>query len=292
MRVLAVALALAVSSACEIDRPIELHPDAIALYVVLVAGESEARMLAVHPHRENGEPAPDITATLEGPGWSAPFADTLEWEACGFRWYGRPPRWCLGAVLPDTIRAGGVYGLRGTAPLGSFAGEMKMPAPPLLLEPADSLHVVAPAEPGEDNDIRIPIRYRIDTDVGTLMADMLDFFEIQEDGSEVRLPDSRGPYPVDGAAGTDWMVIRCIDPDILGGRRIVDLKPVGFSFRLLGIGWHYTRFVELRVDYRDHLLKPWPAFGIEGEEVYGFFDGLTPSRSARIVVAPETGCVI
>lgn len=282
MRALAVAVGLALSSACEISRPADLHPDAVALYVLLVAGESEARMLVSHPHRDWNDPAPDITATLDGPGWTAPFVDTLEQAiqgACGLVWYGlSAPRLCLRAALPDTIRPGDVYGLRGTTPLGSFTGEMKVPAPPLLLEPADSLRL-AVAE--GHNNIQIPMRYQFGTDVGTLMADVVDIFEIREDGSEAKIGDQMNPFPhpVDMAAGTDTMPVTCPD------------RTIRFSFRVLGIGWHYTRLVELRVDYKDLLLKPWPSFGIDGEGVYGYFDGLTPSHPTRIVVdPPQTGC--
>jgi len=57
-------------------------------------------------------------------------------------------------------------------------------------------------------------------------------------------------------------------------------KPMRFSLRMLGIGWHYTDFVEHGGE--DLLTRPWPDSGIEGEGVYGFFDGVTPSRAARI----------
>lgn len=61
-----------------------------------------------------------------------------------------------------------------------------------------------------------------------------------------------------------------------------------FSLRLLGIGWHYTDFVKhIGVDYP--LIRPWPSFGIEGEGVYGYFDGATPSRAARVLVEREAG---
>jgi len=281
LRALAAAVVLVVSSACETTRPADLHPDAVALFVLLVAGRDEARLLAVHPHREWGEPAPDITATLEGPGWTASFADTRELSACPIGSESRPrPARCLRAVLPATIRPGGAYGLRGTAPLGSFTGEMTMPAPPVLLEPADSLRL---AVPEGHSSVWIPVRYRIGSDIGTLMADRLDYFEILEDGSEVRIePLYHLLVPIDRAAEADsvWM-----------GGCFSDTNPIGFSLRLLGIGWHYTDFTQLRVDYSDLWLPPWPDFGIEGEGVYGYFDGLTPSRSARIVVVPpQTGC--
>ncbi len=115
-----VALALTASPGCETTRPFELHPDVVALAVLLVVGESEARMLAIHPNREAGA-APEVTATLHGPGgWTAAFTDAAGLETCtlGKRW--PSPVKCLRAALPEAIVPTGEYSLRGTAPLGSF----------------------------------------------------------------------------------------------------------------------------------------------------------------------------
>lgn len=260
---LAVALALAVSSGCDISRPPNVHPDVVALAVLLVAGESEARMLAIHPHRGRDDAAPDITATLEGPGWTAAFDQTSELGACTLagEWLG--PSKCLRATLPEAIRPAGSYRLRGTAPLGAFTGKAVLPAPPHLLEPGDSLHLVLP----DDDNLEIPIRYKPGPDVGTLLLEMLDFWETQEDGSEEELPSWHYIGPVDGS-GTDT---------VRGGGTG---NPLRFSLRMLGIGWNYTDFVEHGGE--DLLTLPWPESGIEGEGVYGFFDGVTPSRIARI----------
>ena len=252
---------LAASSACEPTDGFDLHPDVVALAILLVAGESEARMLAVHPHRQPGDAAPQIAATLEGPGWKAAFSRTLEPEACDGLLPGPAPSICLGATPPEAIRPGGGYGIRGTAPLGAFTGEMRFPTPPLLAEPADTLRLT-----GRDVRFRtlpVPMRYRVPADVGTLLAELYDF------AGEYRLPDRYAM--VDRGTTGDTLQIYPVD------------VPVHFSLRLLGIGWHYTHFVKhIGVDHP--LLRPWPGFGIEGEGVYGYFDGATPSRAARILV--------
>lgn len=264
----AVALALAVSAGCDIARPPDLHPDVVALAVLLFAGESEARMLAIHPHRGREDAAPNLTATFEGPGWTAAFDEMSELGGCKLtgEWLG--PSKCLRAKLPEAIRPGGTYRLRGTAPLGTFTGEAVVPAPPHLLEPGDSLHVVEP-----DNDLaKIPIRYKPGPDVGTLLVEALDFWETQDDGSEEELP---------------WHTIWTpdgLETDTVGV--FGTGKPMRFSLRMLGIGWHYTDFVEHGGE--DLLTRPWPASGIEGEGVYGFFDGVTPSRAAQVFVSPES----
>ncbi|MDE2973420.1 MAG: hypothetical protein OXU64_01685 [Gemmatimonadota bacterium] len=255
-------LAPAASPACEPTDGFDLHPDVVALAVLLVAGENEARMLAVHPHRQPGDAAPQIAATLEGPGWKAAFSRTLELEACGGLLPGPAPSICLGATPPEAIGPGVGYGIRGTAPLGGFTGEMRFPVPPLLVEPADTLRL-------SWRDVRfrtlsVPIRYQVPADVGTLLAHLYDF------AGEIPLPDHY--LPVD--RGARWGTLTVYP---------VDVVPVRFSLRLLGIGRHYTDFVK-HIGAGHPLPRPWPSFGIEGEGVYGYFDGITPSRAARILV--------
>ena len=265
-----VALALMASPGCETTRPFELHPDVVALAALLVVGESEAHMLAVHPNREAGA-APEITATLQGPGgWTAAFTDAPGLETCtpGKTW--PSPVKCLSAALPEAIVPTGQYSLRGTARLGSFTGEMEVPTAPFLVESVDTLRLPLPDEPGE---IKIPIRYEVDADIGTLQAHILEVFETQEDGTEREIyPQSLGrfPQPLDGAEA-DTVLIR------QRGR------PLRFSLRLVGIGWNYTNFIE-HWGTRNPLMRPWPNFGIEGEGVYGYFDGVTRSRAARVFV--------
>ena len=57
-------------------------------------------------------------------------------------------------------------------------------------------------------------------------------------------------------------------------------KPLRFSLTLLGIGWKFTNFRYVE----SPAIRPWPSFGIEGEGVYGYFDGIARSRPARMVV--------
>ena len=255
-------LALTVASACDYIHPLELHPDMVSLEVLLIAGESEARRLAIHPHREGA--VPEVSAHLEGPGWEAAFSETLELKACtGAR---VDSARCLRAALPEPVRAGAAYALRGTAPLGSFTGETRVPDPPLLL--TDTLHL---SWPDKGAGRHIPLRYRAGSDIGTLLVDVRDIFETQEDGTEVELPTrdlQLLPRGVDPAATADtvWIVAR--------------ERPLRFCLLLLGVGWQWTNFAYIE----DPVIRPWPRFGIEGDGVYGYFDGVTPSRAARIFV--------
>ena len=263
---LVAAVALTASPACDDIHPLELHPDVVTIEVLLVVGESEARMLATYPHRLGEGTVPEVSARLEGPGWEAAFSETLELEACTAA-EGVSSARCLRAALPEPVRAGAAYGLSGTAPLGSFTGETRVPDPPLML--ADTLHL---SWPDKDERLHIPLRYRAGSDIGTLLVDARDIFETQQDGTEVELPASAldlFPQIIDPAATADtvWIDVRN--------------KPLRLSLPLLGIGWQWTNFVYVDVFFP---LPPWPSFGIEGEGVYGYFDGVARSRPAHILV--------
>ncbi len=150
--------------------------------------------------------------------------------------------------------------------MGAFTGEMRFPNPPVLVEPADTLRLS-----GRDLRFRtlpIPMRYQVPADVGTLLAEGHDVV-VGYAGEEQRFPNFY--REIDMGAAVDTIFLYPVD------------ESMRFSLRLLGIGRHYTDFVKhIGVDYP--LLRPWPSFGIEGEGVYGYFDGVTPSRAARILV--------
>ena len=141
-----------------------------------------------------------------------------------------------------------------------------LPAAPVLIEPGDSLHLPKPAEYEYHP---IPARYRIGSDVGTLLADVLDAFRTEEDGTETELDMGYvASEPLEGAEA-DTILFFYQD------------RPLRFSLRLLGIGWNYTNFLENEGLFP--LPRPW-SFGIEGEGVYGYFDGIVPSRVSRVWV--------
>ena len=268
---LAMAAAAAASSACfrESD-PFDTHRDVVAVAALLIGGESEARLLAIHPHRHRTAAAPEIAATLEGSGWTAEFSDDAGLEACNDAGDLLGPAICLRAALPEPIRPGEAYGLRGSAPLGSFRGSTVVPDAPILAEPADSLFLASPTDGGP---AQVPIRYNSASGVGTLVAELVDFWRTNEDGTETELRPSSFGYPreLDTDRQTDTLPV--------SHRQ----RPVRFSLRLLGIGWNYTNFMAHASSFP--LPRPWPSFGIEGEGVYGYFDGAAPSRTAHIAVA-------
>jgi len=247
--------------------PLDLDPDFINIAILLVAGESRAHMLVGHPHRGASDSPPRVTADLAGADWRAEFATAPDQSACR----GVPPdlpfpKICLRAVLPEPILAGATYNLDGEGPKGSFTGETEVPPAPRVLEPADTVWV-----PDSVHEIRIPIRYRASPEIGTLRPEVFvtlrDSAGAEESG---RLRVSPRLLDVEGRAGT------------LSGDWNDEWKIRRGSLHLLGIGWHYTKFLRL-----DETRFPWPNFGVEGEGVYGYFDGSAKSR--RVHIAVEEG---
>jgi len=245
--------------------PLALDPDVISIAILLAAGERQAHMLVGHPHRQPSAPPPRITADLVGSDWRAAFAPAGDLSGCGGDRTDSPfPKICLQAALPEPIREEATYKLEGRGPKGSFTGETTVPPAPRLLSPGDTVRV-----PDTVNAIRIPIRYRASPEVGTLRPDMFATFTDSASGAE-----------------ESWWLRATPRALRVGGQ--ADTLSAGWpngwkirkgSLHLLGIGWNYTNFQWLE-DSR----FPWPNFGVEGEGVYGYFDGSTKSKSVPIVV--------
>lgn len=251
--------------------PLEADPDVVTVAIMLVAGESSARILAVHPHRPLTDSPPVVDAVLQGPGWTAALSETVPVESCTAaspdRWPG--PASCFRAALPGAIQPGTRYGIEGTALPGAFTGSVVVPETPVLLEPGDTLTLPPPSQ---GRRVEVVVRYRVDPDVGTVRAEIPSAFETTDDGAEVQV--DTGPFDLIPStlkgAGTDTLSLRYRD------------RPMRVSLRLLGIGWNYTNFVKYTSSFP--LPEPWPGFGIDGEGVYGYFAATAPSRAVEIRV--------
>ena len=227
--------------------------------MVLVAGDSQAHMLVGHPFLQASDPPPKVAASLIGPGWRVALADRTDpVDGCG----GGPTDWaipmvCLNAVLPEPIREGVAYKLRGRAAKGSFTGRTVVPAAPRIL-----IHTALPEPAGR---IRIRIRYRArPEEVGTLRPEVL---QTVGDGTGTR---------------TEWVRPFPTELDVYGQEETVawSYYPAKFrraSLHLLGIGRNYTNF------WRSHSRRVSRlGTGISGEGVYGYFDGSAKSRPVEI----------
>jgi len=251
--------------------PLETDPDVVTVAIMLVAGEHSARMLAVHPHRALTDSPPVVDAVLQGPGWTAALSEALPVDACtaasSERWPG--PASCFRAALPEAIQPRTRYGIEGTALPGAFTGSVVVPGTPVLLEPGDTVTLPPPSQ---ERDVEVVVRYRTSPDIGTVRAEIPSAFETADDGAEVQV--DTGPFDLIPStlkgAGTDTLSLRYRD------------KPMRVSLRLLGIGWNYTDFVKYTSSFP--VPEPWPGFGIDGEGVYGYFAGASPSRAVEIRV--------
>jgi len=123
--------------------------------------------------------------------------------------------------------------------------------------------------PDKAERLPIPLRYRVGPDIGVLLVDVWDILETLEDGTEVELPAgdlglSRWAVDHTATADTVWIYVR--------------EEPLRFSLLLLGIGWRWANAHVWGIE----------GMGIEGgiggEGVYGYLDGVTPSRAARVFV--------
>ncbi len=248
--------------------PLEPDPDVVSVAIVLAAGESEAFLLAGHPHRPPTHPPPEVSATLLGPGWEAAFSDTTDLEeGCG----GGPTEWpmpmvCLRAPLPEPIRERAAYRLDGRAPKGPFTGSTVVPSAPGILFPADTFRLSATRNTG--NWSWMPIRYHTPDDVGTLRGEMLAV-----------VGDSTGTE-------TEWIRVWPPDLDVTATADTLyidrDERLQRGWLRLVGIGWQYTGFLEASEKHGRR-----PSFGIEGEGVHGYFDGSAKSRTVHVIVGDE-----
>lgn len=255
--------------------PLEAHPDVVSVAILLVAGEREARLLAVHPHRPPGAAGPHVAARLAGPGWMASFSETLELEACTEDRFRLNPATCLGAQLPEPIQPRTRYGIEGTAPLGSFSGAMVVPAPPLLhVSTPDTMRLAPP----QRSTVGIPIRYEAaGAGVGTVLAEALDVRVIEDDGTRTEHDQSYlgfFPQPL-GGDGQDTVHVFYHD------------SQVRFSLQIVVLGRHYANFVAHTGSFP--VPQPWPSFGIDGEGVYGYFDGAAASPAVQVHLTGAVG---
>lgn len=268
-----VLTAMLAPAACDyFASPDELgDPDVISIAMVLVAGESEAHLLAGRPFLGRFDPPPRVAATLIGPGWRAAFTHKTDpKEGCGRG----PTIWaiplvCLNATLPEPIREEVTYRLEGTGPKGSFTGETTVPAAPVILAPAGTVWLPRSKSVVR---LRLPIRYAAPPEVGVLRPEVFQ--------------------TVGNSTGTDsrWvggLLPRELDLDDQEVTLVWSYTPSLrlASLHLLGIGRQYGHFWKKWTSFERSV--KWPSVGLSGEGVYGYFDGSAKSRPVEIRLEDE-----
>ncbi|MCE2398516.1 MAG: hypothetical protein J4F34_05640 [Gemmatimonadetes bacterium] len=276
------ALALVAALGCDLPHPASPDPYWVGIASLLEVGEREAYILARYQawHVSEFDPRlgrePAIAVSLEGPGWTVPLADTVVQRNCGllgvFNFLDAKGDVCLRGTLPEAIRSGVEYRLSGVTEHGPFTGRTVAPQPTVLLEPESDTVLFRAIDMWVPNSgLWVPVRYRFGSDVGTRIGEM---------GGTVT------PFRTTILVGAESGRVR-FDPDTMV--RSPDPVAVPVPMRLAGVGRNYTRFLENTVPLRndvDHflVLRPWPETGIEGEGVYGYFDGVSFSRTVTVVV--------
>ncbi len=249
--------------------------DVTTVGVIIEAGQSEAFLLASHPHRVFGEGLPVVSATLSGPWWEAGFSDTVDLGWCRVfvpeQWAG--PAVCLRAALPEPIEVGARYSLSGQAVNGSFEGATTVPPPPIVLEPADTVRLTSVK-------YREPAKINISTEesrlIHALTLDVANAFQLDQEGGRTR-SDIIAFSPTDVIkVQREIQRIRVYGPWVAPG--------FTFDLYLLGLERNYGSFVQ-RVQ-EGVMRPPWHRFGLSGDEgVYGYFGAVTSSRAIHVVIA-------
>ena len=241
-----------------------LDVDAISVESILVAGESTATVVVGYPHRAAPKHSPpEVQVELAGPGWHVPALAGSYYHCPIGPWYWPSavredvPMACLIADLPEPIREGVSYELKGVGPNGAFSGEVVVPAAPAILDPADTILLERP--PGPTGSFEVPIRYRALEELGGLRPEMLASYH---DGSRW-FPMS--PYTEMDVNG-EHVTLR-VEMDSF---TVANIE--GGSIHLLGLGSRYAEF--LQMDGR--IRAPWE-LGITGDRVFGYFDGAAAS---------------
>ena len=272
-------LVLATAACDGLIRPEEQfspESDVVTIGAVIVAGQSVAYLLASHPHRGFGEEPPNVAATLSGPGWDAAYADSVDLIECGVfvpeQWAG--PAVCLRAQLPEPIREQVSYSLAGTTALGAFGGMTTVPGAPTVLQPTDTvrLRVV-----NSEEAAGVDVRFETEEQVGAVTVDVTNAVQMMG-GEEPKNSSVRFTAPQVLQIQTDVQQVAVHGPWVPPEFR--------FDLRLLGFERNYSLFIERR---RENILtRPWPSFGLTGDEgIYGYFGA--GARSRAIPVSLKVG---
>lgn len=285
-----------IAGGCDYTHPTDVFvpdEDVIAISAVISAGFDTATLLATFPHRDGSSNPPIVNARLTGPGWTADFRQDLDshtpegLQACNLMsgsvaWKG--PVSCLRAPLPQPIKAGVRYTLTGTTELGAFSGTTIVPSAPVIVDPS----VEFVATPAADT-FAVDLRYETPTEAGLLIAEAANAVQVVVDGAgnvreEPRWIKFIRPRELNPAAQSARIMVWGYDSGSSQAWRPPEFR---FDLHLVAFDENFSRFARLRYDRL--VIRPWPSFGLSGDEgIFGYFGAASRSTTpVRVIVRPQ-----
>lgn len=284
------------AGACDYTHPTEVFvpdEDVIAIAAVISAGFDTATLLATYPHRDTLGDPPVVGAQLSGPGWTATLVQDAEshaprgLRACNLMagsvaWKG--PVSCLRAQLPEPIEVGVRYTLSGTTELGGFSGAATVPSAPVLVEPSVQFVPTPTAD-----TFGVDVRYETPAGVEFIVAEAANVVQVVVDSAgnlseEPRWIKYLVPRELNPAAERARIVVRGYDAS--SPQNVWRPPEFRLDLHLLGFDENFARFARLRYDRL--VIRPWPSFGLSGDEgIFGYFGAASRSNPVQVIVRPQ-----
>ncbi len=282
--------------ACDYTHPTEVFvpdEDVIAIAAVISAGFDTATLLATYPHRDTLGDPPLVGAQLSGPGWTATFVQDADshtpggLRACNLisgsvAWKG--PVSCLRAQLPKPIEVGVRYTLSGTTELGAFSGAATVPSAPVLVEPS----VQFVATPTADT-FSVDVRYETPAGVQFIVAEAANVVQVVVDSAgdvseEPRWIKYLVPRELNPEVDRARIMVRGYDAS--SPQNVWRAPEFRLDIHLVGFDENFARFARLRYDRL--VIRPWPSFGLSGDEgIFGYFGAASRSNPVQVIVRPQ-----
>ena len=295
LALLAVCGAMA-AGACDYTHPAEVFvpdDDVIAIAAMISAGFDTATLLATYPHRDSSAAPPVVEAQLSGPDWTATFPNdpdahtpevlrTCNLASHAVAWKGSVS--CLRAPLPEPVEVGARYTIAGSTEFGAFSGVAVVPPAPVLVEPVGEFV----AHPASDT-FSVSLRYETPPQVGFIVAEAANVVQVIVDSAgqiseEPRRIKFFEPRELNPAAQSAQITVWGYGPS--SPRDIWRRPEFRFDLHLVGFDENFSRFARLRYDRL--VIRPWPSFGLSGDEgIYGYFGAASRSNPVRVIVRPQ-----
>jgi hypothetical protein len=189
----------------------------------------------------------------------------------------------LRAQLPQPIEAGARYTLSGVTELGAFSGAAAVPSAPVLLEPAEEF-VATPAA----DTFGVDLRYETPVGVEFIVAEAANIVQVVVDSAGNASEEPRWikfirPRELNPAAEGARIMVWGYDSGSSQAWRPPEFR---FDLHLVGFDENFSRFARLRYDRL--VIRPWPSFGLSGDDgIFGYFGAAARSSPIQVIVRPQ-----